>query len=133
MVEYTLTLNSDQAHETLKAVELLMRLKIRQFDALPYNVIGIERDDYCVKRDEAKPHLDALERIFFPNWQDIKKDAEWYRLYNLYQVLRYAIHEAEHPQTIGVDSYPPVQFSDEPLPMCEWTVDSIKADGRANV
>ena len=118
--EYTLTLNSEQAKETIKAVEFLMRLKLKQFDVLPYNVIDIARKDYCEKRDAAKPLLDQLEYVFFPTWDEVKKDDEWYRLYNLYQVLRYAVHCAENPQGVGVDSYPPIKFTDEPLPECKW-------------
>ena len=123
MAEYTLTLTSDQAHEALKAIELLMRLKLGQFDNLPFALLDIGAKDYCDKRDKAAPHLEAARQAYYgdrtPADEDWK-DSEWYRLYNLYQVLRKAIHDAEHPDTIGVDSYDPMQFTDEPLPQCAW-------------
>ena len=125
--EYVMTMNSKQARTCLKAIELLMRLKIRQFDVLPYNVIDIMDDDYCKRRDAAKKHLDAMENALFPTWDHVVKDAEWYRLYNEYQVLRKALHDAERPNSIGVDAYPPVQLTDEPLPGMEWR--EIDADG----
>ena len=125
MPEYTLTLNSDQAHEVLKAVELLMRLKLNQpgeitrslLDSM-YKRIGI--DEYCRRRSLSDPYLKLAFKSIFPTDDDIRKDDEWYRLYNLYQALRYAIHEAEHPNSIGVDSDPPMQFTSEPLPGCAW-------------
>lgn len=121
-VEYCLTLNSSQAKETLKAVELLMRLKLNQFDVLPYNLVDVARKDYCNIRDNAKQYLDKLEEIFKPEIPGKYKDEEWYRLYNLYQVLRYNIHLAENPTGTGVDSYPPMKLTDEPLPDCEWRI-----------
>ena len=124
-LEYTLTLNSDQAHETLKAVELLMRLKINQPEELSrallepmYERIGCY--EFCQRRDEANRFLQFAFLKIYPTMNDWMKDDEWYRLYNLYQSLRYAIHNAEHPQSTGVDSYPPTRFTDEPIPKCEW-------------
>ena len=133
MIEYTLTMNSEQAKECLKAVELLMRLKINQPEeitraVMPENYwedgkVDNQKFDYFInRRDEANECLKLAFARIFPIWESVKKDAEWYRLYNIYQVIRYAIHEAEHPQTTGVDSYPPTQFTaDEPLPGCSWT------------
>ena len=126
MTDYTLHLNSAQAHETLKAVELLMRLKINQPEELPrallkpmYERIGCV--EFCRRRDKAKPHLFLAFNEIYPTLGDWAKDDEWYRLYNLYQSIRYAIHEAEHPNSIGVDSTPPIHFTpDEPVPKCEW-------------
>lgn len=126
MFEYKLTLNSKQAESALKAVELLMRLKLGQFNELPFALI-VGDAKFCEKRDEAAPFLHQIENIYFgdrtPDDRDWK-DEEWYRLYNIYQVLRYSIHKAEHPESKGVDSYPPMRFSDEPLPECEWRAKS---------
>ena len=121
-VEYTLTMTNDQARETLKAVELLMRLKIGQYEEIPFALLDLGDNEFCDRRDTAKPFLQAAFGAMSPNrlgsgW---KKDNEWYRLYNLYQSLRFAIHNAEHPDSTGVDSYPPTQFTEEPLPQCEW-------------
>ena len=121
MIEYTLTLNSDQAREALKAIELLMRLKLGQYQEIVYNLAEIntpekikqiDKAEKCFKRgfdimNEGKP----LESY---------KNYDWYRLYNLYQVIRYNIHNAENPDGTGVDSYPPMQMTEEPLPKCEW-------------
>lgn len=122
-VGYTLHLNSNQAHEALKAVELLMRLKLGQFDTIPFALLDVVEDDFCKKRDAAAPYLKAACDVYYGDRTSADsrwKDSEWHRLYNLYQVIRYAIHEAEHPETKGVDSYPPTRFTDEPLPKCEW-------------
>lgn len=127
MATYTLTLNSDQARELRKAVELLMRLKINQPEEITRAVLDemledkrIDIDTFCKRRDKANDHLKAAFDALFPHWGEIRKDKEWYRLYNIYQVVRYAIHEAENPEGKGVDSYPPTQFTDEPMPKCEW-------------
>lgn len=121
MFEYTLILNSQQAREVLKAVEFLMRLKIRQEDVIPYTILNIDDiNEYCKRRDNSKMHLKYAFDELFPTIDDIKKDDEWYRLYNLYQSVRYALHKAETPNSKGVDSYPPIQFTDEPIPECNW-------------
>ena len=125
MIEYVLTLNSDQAKETLKAVELLMRLKINQPEEISRTVLDgmyerIGCDEFCKRRDEANEYLHKAFEAIFPHWSEVQKDEEWYRLYNLYQVIRYQIHLAEHPNSTGVDSYPPTQFTDEPIPECTW-------------
>lgn len=137
MIEYTLTMNSAQAHETLKAVELLMRLKINQSKEISRAVMPEDYwqddkldkemfNDYLTRRDAANRHMEMAFNYIFPSWEDAKKDEEWYRLYNIYQALRYQIHLAEHPDSTGVDSYPPTQFTEEPIPKCTW---AEKEDG----
>lgn len=122
-VDYTLYLNSDQAHETLKAVEFLMRLKLNQYDQISYNVLNLADKDYCDRRDESRPLLEQAFKVLFKGKRDDEwKDNEWYRLYNLYQVIRKAIHDAEHPDSNGVDANEPIRFTDEPLPKCEFTI-----------
>lgn len=132
MIEYALTLNSDQAKELRKAVELLMRLKINQPEEISRAVMPVDYwqddkvntakfNDWINRRDRADEHFKAGFRELFPSWESMKKDSEWYRLYNLYQVIRYAIHEAEYPDSTGVDSRPPMSFrTDEPIPECTW-------------
>lgn len=123
MPEYTLHLNSAQAHATLSAVELLMRLKIGQYEEIPFALLDLGDDAFCEKRDNAKPLLCEAFRALSPDGRGVhwEKDRDWYRLYNLYQSIRYAIHNAEHPDSIGVDSNPPIQFTpEEPIPQCEW-------------
>jgi len=113
-------MNSKQAKECMKAVEFLLRLKISQFDQIPFNVLDITQKDFCERRDAAKPYLKGLENALFPLWSDVKKDDEWYVLYNLYQALRYQIFLAENPTSTGVSSWPPRQMTDEPIPDCRF-------------
>ena len=121
-IEYQLFMNSEQARETLKAVEFLMRLKLKQYDVIPYNLLEMGSTDYWWKRDMAAPYFKQAFEIYFKEVKPEEyKDDEWYRLYNLYQVLRKAIHDAENPLSTGVDSYEPMQFTDEPLPGCSFT------------
>lgn len=123
---YTLTLTSSQIRAVCGAVELLMRLKINQPEEIPRGALnwgnGLPVDEWCRRRDRAEPLLRQAFKELFPTYKDVKKDDEWYRLYNLYQATRYAIHEAENPEGKGVDSYPPVNIGglDEPMPKCTF-------------
>ncbi len=132
MIEYVLTLNSQQARETLKAVELLMRLKINQPEEISRAVLDgmydrIGCDEFCMRRDDANVYMRLAFNVIFQRSDEVRKDQEWYRLYNLYQVIRKAIHDAEHPEGTGVDSYEPRAFTDEPLPKIEWKIKPEKA------
>lgn len=123
--EYVLTLNEHQAREACKAVELLMRLKLGQWDQIPYMLLDLGDKDYCKKRDDANPLLHAAFNLMAgENRVDAwRKDTEWYRLYNLYQVLRHALWQTREIMTTGdnwcVDAEPPRRFTDEPLPKIE--------------
>lgn len=84
---------------------------------------GLSVEEWCRRRDRAEPLLRQAFKELFPTYKDVKKDDEWYRLYNLYQATRYALHEAENPESKGtVDSYPPLNAGgvDEPMPKCEF-------------
>lgn len=124
---YTLTLTSAQCRAVCNAVELLMRLKINQPEEIPRGALqwgdGLSVEEWCRRRDKAEPLLRQAFKELFPTWADVKKDEEWYRLYNLYQVTRYALHEAENPEGTGVDSYPPMNLGgvDEPMPKCTFS------------
>lgn len=119
-MRYTLTLTSEQARAMDKAVELLLRLKLGQYKELSYTLMDVGEKDFADRMHEAEPHLlyafQTMSRRTFPGWD---KDTEWFRLYDLHQVVRKAIHDAEHPETIGVDSYPPVCTAGEPLAKIE--------------
>lgn len=123
---YTLTLTSSQLRAVCNAVELLMRLKINQPEEIPRGALnwgnGLSVEEWCRRRDKAEPLLRQAFKELFPTWEDVKKDEQWYRLYNLYQVTRYALHETETPEGKGVDSYPPWNAGgvDEPMPKCEF-------------
>ena len=116
MPMYAMTVSSEQARAIDKAVELLLRLKIGQFDVLPQNLMVLGSEGYCEHRDAAKPYLDGLEQVFSTYYH---KDDEWHRLYDLHQVIRKAIHDAEHPETVGVDSYPVVCTAGEKMARME--------------
>ena len=122
---YRLEMTSEQAREVNKAVELLMRLKLNQPEEIPRAVLswgeGLTCDEWCERRDGAEPPLREAFRQLFPTVADVRKDDEWHRLYNLHQVIRKAIHDAEHPETTGVDSYPPINSGGEKrMPRMEW-------------
>lgn len=122
---YTLTLNSAQADAVLSSVELLMRARLNQPGWIVEELLdwGAPDPDFFAKRDEAQRHLKlAFDALFRGVDPATIKDAKWYRLYNLYQVLRKAIHDAEFPDVCGVWAYDPVQMTAEPLPKCEWKV-----------
>ena len=132
-VEYVLTMNSDQAHTALKAIELLMRMKINQpeeitravmpydyYDEMTGKVDSKRFDEHIHRRDAADGYVKMAFQQIFPTWENVRKDEEWYRLYNLYQAIRYQIHLAEHPDSKGVDSYPSMRLTDEPMPDCRF-------------
>lgn len=131
MIEYTLKLNGTQAGEVLKAIDLLMRLKINQPHEISRAVMPDDYwrngkvdkdafDDFIHRRDRADDYLKKAFREIFPTWEDVKKDSEWHTLYNILQALRYQRHLAESPCSTGVDSYPPMHFGGEPIPECSW-------------
>lgn len=129
--EYKLIMNSSQARTVLKAVELLMRLKINQPKEIIWDVMDTETNrkdpEFYEHRENAEKLLEqAFNQIFafklsYPRLTDADwKDAEWYRLYNTYQVIRHALHDAENPEGDGIDKEEPMQFTEEPLPGIEW-------------
>ena len=96
-MQYRLTLSTAKARAADKAIELLLRLKIGQFEEIPWFVRGGDHPkEFCRKRDEAKPYLDALRNIY-----GAQKDTEWHRLYDLHQVIRKAIHDELAPRFPG--------------------------------
>jgi len=121
MFEYTLTLNEEQCHEVLKSVELLMRLKIGQYQELIYSLCDI----YNPELSEQISAADSVFRTAFDIMNKGKKpseykDKEWHVLYDLYQVLRKGIHDAEHPEGSGLDAAEPLQFGNMPLAGMKW-------------
>jgi len=118
--EYKLTLDSSQAKAVLDALELLMRLKLGQTFTFCQAVDEwkhIEDVDYSRVKEYVEMALNELQRGMKPTEF---KDESWHRLYNIFQALRYARHEAEYPETTGVDAYPPFSSGGLPVPDCEW-------------
>lgn len=120
-MEYKLTLTSAQMAEIHKAVELLMRIKLGQYQELIYDLCDIKDAKKAVRISEADTILKQAFAIIYENKKPSEyKDAEWFILYDLYQVLRKSIHDAEYPYRPGLDDSEPMHFSKEPLPKCEW-------------
>ena len=117
-MKYQLELSQTQMKETLKAVELLMRLKIGQYQELVYDLCDIHDPDKTIDVDTIdglfKKAFDFMNKDKKPNEY---KDKEWYVLYDVFQVLRKSVHDSEHPT---VDVYDLFQLSTEPLPKCTW-------------
>lgn len=127
MVEYTLTLKSKQAKEIQNALEVIMRWKLRQpsivMEYLPNRLSWKnDFDDYLKKRDEITEYLEKANDIAIPKLENNNtlKDEQWDRIYNIFQVIRHAIQQAEYPDSKGVDSYPPFPSGNEPLPEIKW-------------
>ena len=120
---YILTMSNVQTKEALKAIELLMRLKLSQHREIPDAVLnwgeGMSVDEFCKRRDKAEPYLEFGFKALFPTCEDVKKDREWNRLFDLFQIIRKAIHDAEHPETVGVDSAPVICMAGEKMATCE--------------
>lgn len=116
MFEYTLTLNEEQCHEVLKAVELLMRLKIGQYQEIIYTLCDIQNPERTNQISEADTILKQAFAVMNKGKKSNEfKDDEWHTLYDLYQVLRKGIHDTEHPETEGLDAAEPIQFGEKPL------------------
>lgn len=119
-MKYRLTMTSEQVKEANAAIELMMRLKLAQYRELPYTLMDISDTEYCEKRDDAMPHLKAGFDAMFRGRKDYEwKDREWYVLYNLHQVIRHAIRNAEFPDSNSVWSTPPMDFEGIGLPEIE--------------
>lgn len=120
-IEYTMSMSSATAHTLLKAVDLLMRLKLGQYKEICFDLLDVCKPDFCIRRDNAEVYLKlAFDTMFAGKEPGTYKDDEWYRLYNILQSLRYQIHLAEHPESTGVDSYPPCVTGGQPLPECSF-------------
>lgn len=121
-IEYKLTLTSEQAKAINRAIELLIRLKLGQYEELPFYLTDLSRDDFCERRDIAKPYLKQAFAAMQDYREDTEwKDDEWHRLYNIHQAIRYQIHLAEYPDSTGVDSYPPHGSGGQGIPKCSYS------------
>ena len=120
-VEYTLTASSTQMNEILKAVELLMRLKLGQYQELVYVLGDVNNPLDSGKLSDVDTLLKQAFKVLNQN-KPVKeyKDVEWHQLYDLYQVLRKAVHDAEHPDGKDLDASEPMQFGEEPLMKVKW-------------
>ena len=125
--EYVLTLNSEQAREVMNTLEFMMRWKLKQprlaVEYLPDRLDWKgDFDGSLKKRDAMIAALTEANNIAIPERENMYtlKDEQWHRIYNIFQVIRHAIQQAEYPDSKGVDSYPTFPSGGEPLPGIEW-------------
>lgn len=122
MFEYELMLNQEQCHEVLKAVELLMRLKLGQYQEIIYTLCEITNPEVTDQISEADTILKHAFTVMNKGKSSRDfKDEEWRILYDLYQVLRKGIHDAENPDGNSLDASEPIQFGNKPLAKINWT------------
>lgn len=121
-IEYVLTLTPQQAQTIRDAVDLMMRLKIKQPEELAFKLIPAD-PHFCEKRDKANPLFKAgFDALFDGKDSTEWKDAEWHRLYGIFQVLRHEIFMqnggSQYSWSIAADK-PRITLESEPLPKIE--------------
>lgn len=115
MAKYTLELNEEQARTVAQACEFFARIKMGQFQEIPYLLLSNELSgaDYCSKRELANKYLLDARKEIYPELNGIGhsygvgKFADADRAFDVYQVLRYALGDPREPFQLG-----------EPLPSC---------------
>lgn len=115
MAKYILNLNEEQAKTVALACEFFARIKMGQFNEIPYLLLSDElpENDYCTRRDTASKYLLDARKVIYPELNDIGhsygvgKFADADRAFDVYQVLRYALGDPREPFQLG-----------EPLPGC---------------
>lgn len=139
-IEYVLHLNPLQMRYLSTVCEFFARITCGQLDELPWFITEGKGGHFAENRDAAEPLLRQLKEIYFPElgWNasygvghDDYSDIPW----DIYQVVRNKIAWTENPQSDwkGVNYYPPMKFSSQPLPICEVYIDGTKTevpDGR---
>ncbi len=139
-IEYVLHLNPVQMQYLSTVCEFFARIVCGQLDEFSWYIMQEKGGQFAEKRDAAEPLLMQLKKIYFPElgWNASYgvghadySDIPW----DMYQVIRNKIAWTEHPQSDfkGVNYYPPMQFSSQPLPKCEVFIDGVQTevpDGR---
>ena len=124
MTKYRLTMTPEQARLVSYACELYMRLKLGQYEELPFALIDLGNRDFAEKRDKARGYLkDGFDAMLSDRPLTEIKDEKWHRLYNIHQVVRHAIWQEEFPGTDGVWSYAPMDMGGVGLPEIEIVKD----------
>lgn len=110
-----LRLTPEQAEIVARACEFYARIKMGQFDEIPYHCLQHELpgNEYCNRRQAAERALLEARKYIYPELHGIGhsygvgkfQDAD--RAFDVYQVLRYALGDPRTPFTF-----------DEPLPFC---------------
>lgn len=119
-VRYVLTLTSSQAKTINYAIELLMRWKLKQDSIVAQMLLQDSLVDkgYRERVDAVCMLMNSAMEYAIGDKTPLKDD-EWFRAYNIHQVIRKAIHDVEHPEGRGVDSYTPMPTGTEGLPGME--------------
>lgn len=115
MAKYILDLNEEQAKTIALACEFFARIKMGQFNEIPYLLLADELpgNDYCTRRDTANKYLLDTRKEIYPELNGIGhsygvgKFADADRAFEGYQVLRHALGDPWEPFQLG-----------EPLPGC---------------
>ena len=115
MAKYILDLNEEQAKTVAQACEFFARIKMGQFNEIPYLLLAEELpgNDYCTRRDTANKYLLDARKEIYPELNGIGqsygagKFADADRAFDVFQVLRHALGDPREPFQLG-----------EPLPGC---------------
>ena len=115
MAKYILDLTEEQAKTVAQACEFFVRIKMRQFNEIPYLLLSDELhgNDYCTRRDTANKYLLDARKAIYPEHHGVGhsygvgKFADADRAFDVYQVLRHALGDLREPFPLG-----------EPLPGC---------------
>lgn len=111
-----LTLTPEHAEIVSKACELYARIKMGQFDEIPFLCLShqLVGDEYCARREGAEKSLLEARKFIYPELHGrghsygVGKFADADRAFDVYQVLRYALGDPREPFQLG-----------EPLPVCK--------------
>lgn len=109
MAKYILDLNEEQAKTVALACEFFARIKMGQFNEIPYLLLADELpgNDYCTKRDTANQHLLEAREAIYPELHGmghsygVGKFADADRAFDVYQVLRHALGDFREPFQLG--------------------------------
>ena len=115
MAKYILDLTEEQAKTVAQACEFFARIKMGQFNEIPYRLLSNELHgtDYCTRRNAANKYLLDARKVIYPQLNGIGhsygagKFADADRAFDVYQVLRHALGDPREPFQLG-----------EPLPGC---------------
>lgn len=127
MIEYVLSMDSKEAKEIQNALEAIMRWMLKQPEImreyLPDRLDWKDDFDGSLKiRDAATEYLKKANNLLVPyDWKTPIKTEQWYRIYNIYQVIRHAMWEAESNKSSWcVSADEPIDFAGIGLPKIIW-------------
>lgn len=109
MAKYILDLTEEQAKTVAQACEFFARIKMGQFNEIPYLLLSDELpgNDYCTRRDTANKYLLDARKAIYPELQGVShsygagKIADADRAFDVYQVLRHALGDPRQPFQLG--------------------------------